>query len=156
MKKILVLGDSHAVYFSPTHEVREFQKSGFSIYDIETAPVIGGTVTGFGRRNSSKNMFEQFKERIIQSNPDYVCFALGQVDIELGYFYRTIVKGEKLDAFEFIDSLTTTYTNAVEKIKQDISCCHFKTIFKGINISVLTESRNKALRYTKRIGSCLD
>ena len=95
IKKILIFGDSHSVYFTKTPDIMEMLEIIHEI-EIKVVSTRGSTILGFGKRNSTLNTRNLFIEHIKEEKPDCVVFALGQVDVELGYYYRNIVKGENI------------------------------------------------------------
>ena len=148
--KILVFGDSHSVYFGLNDELRSINEA-FKGVNLESVAVHGSTILGFGKRKSTLNSRNFFVEKLQELSPDYVCFALGQVDIELGLYYRLVVKSEPLIVQEYIENLVDAYIAAVESVQAEYSLPDRAICFKGINLSVLTHHRPKAIAYTSRI-----
>lgn len=111
----------------------------------------GATISGFGKRQSTLNVRSKLIEEIKSFEPDFICFALGQVDVELGLYYKRVVKGESIDISSYLDELSEVYVNNIKEIVEGLSIPHRKVCIKGINLSVLTKSRPKAIQYTKRI-----
>lgn len=146
MIKILVIGDSHTQYFKVNDELREIYKE---LNNIEIIPVVihGSTIKGFGRRESTLNTRKELFQQIQHENPDYVCLSFGQVDIELGYYYSMVVKNLDLDFNLYCDELINSYMETIIGLNIPLD----KIIVKGINVTTLTKSRFKALRYTSRI-----
>lgn len=118
---------------------------------INVVKVSGATITGFGKRESTLNINEIFIDKIKVFKPDYICFALGQVDIELGLYYRSVVKGEKVNIMEFINDLVSKYLFSINNLQKETGFSASNISVKGINYSVLTKSRKKAINYTSRI-----
>jgi len=108
-------------------------------------------ISGFGKRKSSLNSREIFVKEVNQFKPNVLCFALGQVDIELGYYYKKVVKGDDIDFNSFALALVDTYIKNTIALINELGIDLHKVIFKGINLSVLTNSRMKAVNYTSRI-----
>lgn len=150
MKKILIFGDSHATFFEAGDEQINYLNC-LKDYKIDVLKIPGATILGFGRRESTLNSWKILTEKIESYEPDFICFALGQVDIELGYYYKIVIKGEKLDPYEYFNTLAEKYVTYIYDFCEKNKIPHNKIIIKGINISVLTESRQKAVSYTQRI-----
>ncbi|GGW58661.1 hypothetical protein [Alishewanella tabrizica] len=148
--KVLILGDSHSMYFSLNNELKQINES-FRGVNIKVLSIPGSTILGFGKRSSTLNSRDFFIKELISFKPDFICFALGQVDIELGFFYRKVVKKEDLNIFDYVSMLIAAYLNSVENIQNEFGMPDSSICFKGINISVLTSSREKAVEYTSRI-----
>ncbi|MAG87374.1 MAG: hypothetical protein CMB97_08430 [Flavobacteriaceae bacterium] len=148
--KILVIGDSHSKYFNITPELRDCSPNTRGL-SIRVIPISGATITGFGRRSSSLDSYGTLVSQIEEFSPDHVCFAFGQVDIELGYYYRKVFKDDTVNYTDFIQDLVKNYINRTLDFVE--SHPKMSITFKGINLSTLTESRNKAINYTSRIIS---
>lgn len=148
--KILVFGDSHSTYFGLSDELKSVNES-FKGVNIQVVTIPGSTILGFGKRQSTLNSKALFLAKLKAFKPDYICFALGQVDIELGLYYRKIVKGESVDVKEYISNLVEKYLSTINDIQNDCSISDEAICLKGINLSVLTTHRAKAVDYTSRI-----
>ncbi len=148
--KILVIGDSHSKYFNITPELRDCVSNTRGL-SIKVIPLSGATITGFGRRSSSLDSYGTLVSEIEEFSPDHICFAFGQVDIELGYYYRKVFKDEDVNYTDFIQDLIKNYIDRTLNFVE--SHPKLSITFKGINLSTLTESRNKAINYTSRIIS---
>lgn len=148
--KILTFGDSHSIFLKLTNELKEINSN---LQGVETEVVVihGATVSGFGKRESTLNTTQSFINKVQEYKPEFICFALGQVDIELGYYYKKVVKGEKIDFGDFSSELVDKYINNVIGITNKLGYSEEQIIFKGVNLPVLVNSRNKAIRYTSRI-----
>ncbi|WP_409438914.1 hypothetical protein [Psychromonas sp. GE-S-Ul-11] len=148
--KILVFGDSHSQLLKLSDEMKEIYPS-FKKIACEVVSLSGATISGFGKRKSSLNSREVFIRKVNQFKPDVLCFALGQVDVELGYYYKKVVKGDDIDFHTFASELVETYINNTITLVSELGIDVNNVIFKGINLSVLTNSRVKAVNYTSRI-----
>ncbi len=108
MTRIAILGDSHTLYFRREltlarvyHWEHFFQSSDCHVFQ-------SASVKGFGNRSSTLGLAEKVAGTLPQS-----CVAVlnfGQVDIELGIFYRRFVKGERETPESFIDDCIATFT----------------------------------------------
>lgn len=144
--KISVFGDSHAVYFGLTEQVKSYSVHNFANIDFDVNVYQGGTIGGFGKRNSTLGINEKIIEKLSEFNPDYICFAFGQVDLELGYYYKKYVKGEIISFKEWVCEIVASYFEFIAKFD-------YPVIIKGMNPPAIIASRGKALNYTKRIIS---
>jgi len=142
---IKIFGDSHSVYFQNIHHT--FDNSKIHDQRIETYMTPGASIKGIGkRRNSSLNLQEKLLNTI--EDGDLIVLVFGQVDIELGLYYRQAVQQINETSDDFIKSCIESYEYLLNVLKD-----HFpKSIIfiKGINMPVLIDQQ-KALRYTKRI-----
>lgn len=138
---VLVLGDSHAKSFFPHGQIHG---QNISVYG---EAMQAATVTGFGRRRSALNVnarvHTMIKEQ--QQNCQHVVFALGQVDAELGLYYRWVVKDEMVEPEALFESIVAQYISNIKVLSGSL-----RPIIKGINQTVLKKQPH-ALRYTSRI-----
>jgi hypothetical protein len=80
-----------------------------------------------------------------------LCFALGQVDIELGYYYRRVIKGNNVELKVFSIELLERYIENIKLVTEKLGYSKERVIFKGVNLLVLINSRAKAINYTSKI-----
>ncbi|MDH2421833.1 hypothetical protein [Cobetia amphilecti] len=142
--KILVFGDSHALYFGMTEQVKRYLKHNIEGIQINNHVYAGGTINGFGRRDSTLGLYDKVLYSIDEFKPDVVCIGFGQVDLELGYYYKKYVKEEDFEFNEWALSTLTVYSNFIKGLGVPV-------VVKGLNPPVLVSSRNKAINYTRRI-----
>jgi len=141
---VLILGDSHAESFFPQGHNPEAPGQEISIFGA----VIGAaSVTGFGRLRSALNLNTQVRSQIEQhqDNCQHVLFALGQVDVELGLYYRWVVKDEMIDPEALFSEIVELYINNIKDMSGGL-----QPIIKGINQTVLRK-QSHAFHYTSRI-----
>lgn len=147
--KILVFGSSSTKNFQLTDELKKVH-SDFRDINVKAVAMSGATITGFGKRNSSLNVRQHFIETYNEFKPDYVCFALGQTDIELGIYYKKVVKNQKFDISEHIKKLSEYYLEYILGIQKELNIDSDRIIIKGINPPVITRYKMKAINYTAR------
>lgn len=114
-------GDSHLrTYFCPDEEV--YAAAGVTAH---LAYISGASLTGFGRRTSSKGHFSKIEAYCRTLRPTYILLKFGQVDFEQGYYYRKAIKGEKISFAEFAERLLASYQDAVDALAglTDIVIC---------------------------------
>lgn len=148
--KILVLGDSHSRYLNVTQEMRDFIPNSRGV-DLKVISISAASIKGFGRRESTLSTYDKFLQEYYDYKPDLICFALGQVDLELGYFYSKVIKGNNLSSKSFINEVITLYLDKLSELVKELNIEKEKVIIKGVNLSTLTESRSKAINYTSKI-----
>jgi hypothetical protein len=148
--KILIFGDSHSRYFNLTNELCNIDER-FKGIDISVTTIPGLSVRGFGKRNSTLNSMEKLTMLIDKKVPEKLVFAIGQVDIELGYYYKKIIKDDPITFNEFIKPLVDEYFSQIENISKQKNLPSHSIIIKGINHSTLTVFRDKAINYTSRV-----
>lgn len=148
--KILIFGDSHSRYFNLTHELCNIEEK-FKGITISVSTIPGLSIRGFGKRNSTLKSMEKLNSLIDKESPDILVFAIGQVDVELGYYYKKIVKSESITFDDYIKPIANEYFSQIEKIAHQKNIDNSSIIIKGINHSTLTKFRDKAINYTSRI-----
>lgn len=147
MNKILVFGDSHSHYYDITkvpsnHILRTKSILG---YYVERSGFDGASVKGFGRRKKSTlNLTDEILHKI--NTDDITVLAFGQVDIELGYYYRKFVKDSDQSFLEFMKDCIESYKTLVLSVKKNSK----HVIIKGINMPIMID-QIRAIQYTKRI-----
>lgn len=140
---IVVFGDSHCRYFEANKRVRH-GVSWLEGLSIDVHSIRGASIIGLGRKRSKLKVFDTVHKNISKESVNVFCF--GQVDLELGYYYRLILKDEQWDLAGFADFLLEHYVEFLSSLplpSQNI-------VVKGINLSVLT-TKNFALRYVHRV-----
>ena len=133
---VKVYGDSHCQGL-----FRNFQGCELSFKEMVFH---GGTILGLGRRESTLRSSDKIKGDIGEG--DIVLISLGQVDVELGFYYRKVVKDEEVEFNSFSSMLVDFYISFLSDIK---GMCK-GVVVKGINIPVLTDEDNAA-NYISRI-----
>ena len=141
---VLVLGDSHAESFFPQGKSPKIIGHDISVYG---EAMVAATVTGFGRTRSALNVNTRARNMIKEhrTNCRHVLFALGQVDVELGLYYRWAVKDEMVVPETFFEEIVALYIRNIKEMKGEL-----QPIIKGINQTVL-KNQPHALHYTSRI-----
>lgn len=139
--KVKVFGDSHSRIF-------KYLKPKNIEFDLKF--ISGATITGFGKRHSSLNVKNNILEFLRNNTIDYkfIILKFGQVDIDLGYYYKIVLKGLNLDYKKYIENLIDIKEKFLnELIKYDVKD---KLIIFGINPPSLVDKKNCFI-YTKKI-----
>jgi len=141
---VSVFGDSHCSRFAISRQMIACMPLLRAV-DLGLHAFSGGTITGFGKRSSSLGIADKIRTAI-RPHDRLLVFNFGQVDVELGYFYRLAVKREAVDFGAFVERLVATYMDFLRPLRGAAPIA-----VKGINPSVLTYFRDRAIRYTSRI-----
>lgn len=142
--KILILGDSHSQYFRGDLTLSiEYGYKDF-LDKIICHIFQSASIRGFGKRQSTLNLSKSIVEKVKGNDCLVLCF--GQVDIELGFFYKRIIKSENISIEDFVSECILSYEILLELVAPLVN----KIIVKGINFPVII-NRHKAIRYTNRI-----
>lgn len=131
--KFHIFGDSHAHYFffDRNWNARRF---GLQAKEIELSGKAIGAASVAGFRPQKTKL--STKEIIQKSLPDveHLVLAFGQVDIELGYYYRKAIKGDtSITPENFIPWLVEIYMAFIDSLDLNPG----KTALKGCNLTVL-------------------
>lgn len=147
---ILIFGDSHSVYFEMTSDILA-NRSYYQGINIDLHSIKGSTIQGFGKRESTLSTNRLIIDKLNERKYDKVVFAFGQVDVELGLYYKLLIKEESLEVDEYIGLLVDKYLSTVKEVATDNALASGDVIIKAINSPVLIYDINKAINYTKRI-----
>lgn len=137
--KFIVFGDSHAKFFNKEPQHKNF--------NVEVYSISGASIAGFGKRRSTLGTSELIT-RVIKTtkNFDKLILKFGQVDVDLGYYYRLVIKGENINFPELAKKLIDSYLLFVKQLPISKKKIH---IF-GINLPSIFNHKN-AIDYTSRI-----
>ncbi|WP_154402059.1 hypothetical protein [Ornithinimicrobium cavernae] len=143
--KVCTLGDSHSRFFleSKFFAGRMGYRDALP-YRIEGEAIAAASVAGFRPRVSTLDV----KETIRKALPRYemAVLAFGQVDLELGFYYRVAVKKEDIDPEEYTRWLAAIYGDFLD----DLDVAGKRIALKGVNLTAL-RPRAFAVRYVSRI-----
>lgn len=89
----------------------------------------GATAAGFARKTSRRQLSAAFADACAKVGPKRVCFNLGQVDAEVGFYFATMTKGP----LEFEPWLTERY----EAFISHAQSFGLSFVVKGLNPSTL-------------------
>jgi hypothetical protein len=103
MKKynIYVFGDSHA---------KCFKEKQYGNYKLINKLKVSSSIRGFKNFHSKTNYLNEIMELKFTEN-DILIFKCGQVDIECGYYYKKIVKKEKISMIDYMKETIEIYKN---------------------------------------------
>lgn len=146
----LIIGDSHCGYFDIPEEIRSSNNNFRGVHN-HVLSIPGATINGFGKRNSTLNVNEKITNKYESLNPNYLCFALGQVDIELGFFYKTLIKNEEIRFPEFAKKTVDTYIKSIVDFSKNQEHPLENICVKGVNLPALVYNRAKCVNYTLKI-----
>lgn len=148
--RILVFGDSHSNYFKITSDVLAFEHKTRG-FQVDTCILPGSSIKGFGSRKSTLMSNDVLYSKILTGTYDKILIALGQVDIELGFYYRNVIKDEGVDIFTYSNTLINTFESTLVTLMKDLNVKRNDIIIKDINPPVLIGDVSKSLAYTRRI-----
>ncbi len=142
-KGVLVLGDSHAKFFFKFGSHDTHLSDGTKVHGKSIG---AASLAGFGRSRSALNLNTTVKTQIARFSGQcqHVVFAFGQVDVELGLYYRWAVKGEDTPPEILFEQIIARYFEMIPTLAGGL-----RPIVKGVNQTVLQGPH--ALAYTSRI-----
>lgn len=142
---IHVFGDSHA---------RFFFRSAFYIgrlnlplplrYEIHGKTIPASSVAGF--RPGDRKLDVKDTIRAALPTAERMILAFGQVDLELGYYYRLAIKGETLTPESYVQWLLGIYRDFLDSLDLGDT----QVALKGANLTALSP-KPFALNYVLRI-----
>ncbi|MEM6762029.1 MAG: hypothetical protein AAF615_04055 [Pseudomonadota bacterium] len=141
---ITILGDSHAEMFEPLG-TGDYQLASGARVDANVVAIKGATIKGLRRARSTLDVRAKSLDAIRPSDAAIV-FAYGQVDLEFGYYFRRYFKGDRQPFDAFAEDLATGYADRLAGL--DLPGM---TIVKGVDLSVLTWSRRRAISATMKV-----
>lgn len=116
--RVCLIGDSHVR--SLFLEYDTFQR-GFRITPVLLA-ISGASISGLRRDTSTLGLNKKLRTYLELAHPDVLVFKFGQVDVDLGYFYRRVVKDMSLDFEEFAATLIRHYMEQVSSFTSAYPC----------------------------------
>jgi|GEM_PF-1111186 len=134
---LAVIGDSHA---GSTFGARVFSRT---IPPVFVLP--GATIAGFGKRKSTLGVFSNCHKVVAALKPSTLLFKFGQVDVDLGIYYRLFVKGMDINIKNFFVKMTKDYLQSIRDLPKTT-----KYIVCGINMPTLVDT-DAAAKYTSRV-----
>lgn len=90
---IFCFGDSHARYFKKASTLSWAGITSGSVPRVIAFDYVAASAKGFAAGESSRFAYKKFCRDFERHQPEYVCMAYGQVDAEVGYYFRRYVKG---------------------------------------------------------------
>lgn len=148
MLSVHVFGDSHSRFFFPTPDCGlkrlGIDKSGLS---ISGEAISAASLAGFRPKSSTLGVREKVVAQVARA-PNLV-LAFGQVDLELGYYYRMVVKNDSsIEPVSYVSWLIDLYRDFIVGIDFGKT----RVALKGVNLTVLKDPAFN-LRYISRIIS---
>ena len=136
---IKVFGDSHS---------RIFKKCNILNHVIDCENISGATLAGLPKRISTLDVKNRMIDYLKNNKPDFLILKFGQVDIDLSYYYKIVVKKEEIDKSEYIQNLLSCYEKLIVELSYYID--KKKIIIFGINPPSLVKKESCYI-YTSKI-----
>jgi hypothetical protein len=87
---LIYCGNSHARPFE--NNIFEHKESDPILKETLLVWKPGATAAGFARDNTRRRLKEAFVAALNKTNASHACFNLGQVDVDVGYYYTCMTK----------------------------------------------------------------
>ncbi|WP_157774066.1 hypothetical protein [Pseudoalteromonas atlantica] len=140
---IKIFGDSHSKYFQKTLNTEHLRTFLLgmekTVYRFD-----GSSVKGIGKRASTLNIQSEILANV--DSHDVVVLAFGQVDVELGYYYKKFIKQSRQSFESFTEECISAYIILITELLHITK----KVIIKGLNHPVLV-GNEITCRYVSRI-----
>lgn len=136
---IKIYGDSHS---------RIFKKIHLNKYKLDVENVSGASLSGLPKSNSKLKLRSKIFTYLKKNNPDFLILKFGQVDMDLGYYYKLVVKDDNINKTIYIENLIEKYINFLNEISKFYD--KEKIIIFGINPPTLIDNY-ECYKYTKNI-----
>ncbi|WP_335949699.1 hypothetical protein [Salipiger bermudensis] len=144
VSEIHVFGDSHSTYFFPSDfYVGRLGLKHPQAYKVTGEAISAASIMGFRPRASTLDTKKKIEHAL--PNASRMVFAFGQVDLELGFYFRKVVKGEDVDVEQFCAFLLESYREFVSGVAGKVDLA-----VKGVNLTALSP-RNFAIKYISGI-----
>ncbi len=136
---LLYCGDSHTRPFE--FNIFEHKEDDPRLLGAKMVWRPGATAGGFPRQNARRGLREAFVAAQAAEPPKLLCFNLGQVDVDVGYYYASMTAN--LPAFE--DWITQRYEDYIHFCKTFDAA----VVIKGLNPTCLI-SNTRIRAYVRR------
>ncbi|MEB3342750.1 hypothetical protein [Okeania sp.] len=139
-KKYIIFGDSHSQFFGRRQSHKDIE--------IHLHKIPAASMTGFGKRESTLKVADQIRQKIYEyPDLDLLILKFGQVDVDLGYYYRLVVKQENIKFIDFAEKVISMYFDFINSLALEKS----RIYILGINLPSIF-NQNYVLKTThKRI-----
>lgn len=132
--EICCFGDSHTRYFKKSNLLKWTGFLTSTSPKIIAFDYIAASAKGFAAGAKSRFTHKKFMTDLTARNPSFVCLAYGQVDAEVGFYYRQFVTEKSSSAEADLSAVFDAY---VVTAKQALA--GRRVVFKGLNPSTLRD-----------------
>ncbi len=130
--RIKVFGDSHAMFFFNNKLVFDRLRLNEDHCNITGKSIPAASVAGFRPKQSTLRTKDKILEGL--SKTERLTLAFGQVDLELGFYYRLLVKKESVHPDKYADWLADIYSEFIKSLP----LCGIELALKGVNLTVFS------------------
>ena len=130
-RNLVFVGSSHLEQFKIRDNQSLFHKNKYMVHTMIGKG--GATIRGLVNENSTTGVNTYIRE--VDLKDKIIIFHLGQVDIEFGYYYKSVLANYKLDKSLFIKEIISRYETFLQTIDG------IKVII-GVNPTVIRDNRH--------------
>lgn len=141
---IFCFGDSHTRYFKRTNTMAWSGVLSRTTPSVTAFDYVAASAKGFAAGLGSRFAYRSFSRDYERSASDFVCLGYGQVDAEMGFYFRKYVKGYQGSAEADLSGVFDAYIKMAEATVKTRPL-----VFKGPNPSTLridTQLLNNAFK----------
>ncbi|WP_312531859.1 hypothetical protein [Paracoccus sp. (in: a-proteobacteria)] len=145
---INVVGDSHTAYFNLPDQLTA-RRCGLPWplpYKVRARVIPSASLVGL--RGEEGTLRTRDIIRPIAAGASHLLLAFGQVDLEIGYYNRLVIKGEKMSPSGLVDYLMAM----MHKFFSEVDLSKPQCAIKGVNLTAYND-RAFAARYIGKILS---
>lgn len=125
-------GDSHARFFRKANTLAWAGVVSHTSPRVVAFDYVAASAKGFAAGEASRFAYKRFRRDYEMTEPDFVCLGFGQVDAEVGFYFRKHVRGFTGSAEADLSSVYDAYIRMAE------SAIRVRPlVFKGPNPSTL-------------------
>ena len=132
--RLHIFGDSHSRYFFPLKF--GYERAGLNRNKSVIAGEFIRAASLAGFRPGRSTLDTRLKIEAAMPACTHLVLGFGQVDLELGYYYRRVVKGEDITRPGYVAWLIEIYRTFLSEL--DLS--GKQVALKGVNLSVLSST----------------
>ena len=106
---IKIFGDSHS---------RIFKKINLNKYNINVDSISGASLSGLFNQNSQLQVKNKIIDYLQNNKPSFLILKFGQVDIDLQYYFKIVMKNQKINKEIYIKNMITNYIKFINEISK--------------------------------------
>lgn len=129
---IYCFGDSHTRYFKRSNTLAWASVLSRTTPTVTACDYTAASAKGLAAGDSSRFAYRSFKRDYDKFAPDFVCVGYGQVDAEVGFYYRKYAKNFTGSAEA---DLSSVYDGYIKRVEETLKMRPL--VFKGPNPSTL-------------------
>lgn len=129
---IFCLGDSHTRYFKKANTLAWSGILSRTSPSVTAFDYVAASAKGFAAGPTSRFAYRSFRRDYEANCPDFICLGYGQVDAEMGFYFRKFVKGYTGSAEADLSGVFDAYIQMAEATVKTRPL-----VFKGPNPSTL-------------------